>query len=294
MRKDLVEKYNINTDEIKEPKDMEKVFETVQAGEPDMTMLFSCNGGDTPLGRLSRADGLGDANTGVLMDQTNSTTVENYFASRLVQRYRKLCCMTGIRKAISARMPEQTQKTGEPYAKQEIVFSLFFAYHPGTPVEFQSSTGYEFEIVPFYDEQIINSSSYGSVIYSLAQNSENPEKAMQVLDYIYGSPEVMNLLNWGEEGIDYVVEDEENGIINYPDGVTADNAGYSFNCGWELPNQFIAYKWDGSDPQLWEKMQEFNASGIKSKALGFVFDNSEYVDQVAALNNVISQYSGAL
>ena len=65
MRKDLVEKYNINTDEIKEPKDMEKVFETVQAGEPDMTMLFSCNGGDTPLGRLFRGDGLGDTNTGV-------------------------------------------------------------------------------------------------------------------------------------------------------------------------------------------------------------------------------------
>lgn len=81
MRKDLVEKYNINTDEIKEPKDMEKVFETVQAGEPDMTMLFSSNNSDTPLSRLSRADGLGDANTGALMDQTNSTTVENYFAS---------------------------------------------------------------------------------------------------------------------------------------------------------------------------------------------------------------------
>ena len=111
MRKDLVEKYNINTDEIKEPKDMEKVFETVQAGEPDMTMLFSSNNSDTPLSRLSRADGLGDANTGVLMDQANSTT-----GSKIPQR----CCMTGIRKATSARMPEQTQKTGEPYAKQEI------------------------------------------------------------------------------------------------------------------------------------------------------------------------------
>lgn len=55
MRKDLVEKYNINTDEIKEPKDMEKVFETVQAGEPDMTMLYSTNSGDTPLGRCSAA-----------------------------------------------------------------------------------------------------------------------------------------------------------------------------------------------------------------------------------------------
>lgn len=28
-----------------------------------MTMLFSSNNSDTPLSRLSRADGLGDANT---------------------------------------------------------------------------------------------------------------------------------------------------------------------------------------------------------------------------------------
>lgn len=82
MRKDLVEKYNINTDDIKEPQDMEKVFETVQAGEPDMTMLYSINEGDTPLTRLFRGDGLGDSNfCGVLMDQANSTTVENFFAT---------------------------------------------------------------------------------------------------------------------------------------------------------------------------------------------------------------------
>ncbi len=258
MRKDLVEKYNINTDEIKEPKDMEKVFETVQAGEPDMTMLFSSNNSDTPLSRLSRADGLGDANTGALMDQTNSTTVENYFAS---DWYKETATMLHdwYQKGYISKDAGTNTENWRTVCKAGNLFSLFFAYHPG-----------------------------------IAQNSENPEKAMQVLDYIYGSPEVMNLLNWGEEGTDYVVEDEENGIINYPDGVTADNAGYSFNCGWELPNQFIAYKWDGSDPQLWDKMQEFNASGIESKALGFVFDNSEYADQVSALNNVISQYNGAL
>ncbi len=340
MRKDLVEKYNINIDEIKEPKDMEKVFEIVQAGEPDMTMLYSTNSGDTPLGRLLRGDGLGDANTkepkdmekvfeivqagepdmtmlystnsgdtplgrllrgdglgdantGILMDQTNSTTVENYFATDWFKDTASML-YDWYQKGYISKDAGTNTENWRTVCKAGNLFSLFFSYHPGTPVEFQSSTGYDFEIVPFYDEPIINSSSYGGVIYSLAQNSENPEKAIQVLDYIYGSPEVMNLLNWGEEGVDYVVEDEENGIINYPEGVTADNVGYSYNCGWELPNQFIAYKWDGSDPQLWKKMEEFNASGIESKALGFVFDNSEYADQVAALNNVISQYSGAL
>ena len=82
MRKDLVEKYNIDTSAIKEPKDMESVFETVKAGETDMTMLFSINEGDTPATRLFGGDPLSYANyLGVLMDQENDTTITNFFAS---------------------------------------------------------------------------------------------------------------------------------------------------------------------------------------------------------------------
>lgn len=81
MRKDLVEKYNIDTSAIHEPKDMEKVFETVQAGEPDMTMLYSANE-DSPVTRLFGGDNLSDGNfLGVLMDQENNTTIENFYAT---------------------------------------------------------------------------------------------------------------------------------------------------------------------------------------------------------------------
>ena len=62
---------------------------------------------------------------------------------------------------------------------------------------------------------------------------------MEVLDYIYGSSEIMNLLNWGEQDKDYVIEDADNGIINFPEGITSDNAGYNLNLGWELPNQLL-------------------------------------------------------
>ena len=214
MRKDLVEKYNIDTTQIKEPKDLESVFETVKAGEPDMTMLYSSSENDAPATRLFRGDTLSD--------------------------------------------------------------------------------NYDFEIVPFYNEPIINSSSYNGVTFSIAQNSENPEKTMEVLDYIYGSSEIMNLLNWGEQDKDYVIEDADNGIINFPEGITSDNAGYNLNLGWELPNQFIAYKWTGSDPQLWEKMEEFNGSAKSSKAVGFLFDSSNCSSEIAALSNIVKQYSGAL
>ena len=294
MRKDLVEKYNIDTAQIKEPKDLESVFETVKAGEPDMTMLYSINDGDTPVTRLFRGDNLSDNNyLGVLMDQTNSTKLENFFATDWFKDTTTMLYNWYQKGYISQDAGTNTENW-RTVCKAGNLFSLFFAYHPGTPVEFESSTGYEFEIVPFYNEPIINSSSYNGVTFSIAQNSENPEKTMEVLDYIYGSSEIMNLLNWGEQDKDYVIEDADNGIINFPEGITSDNAGYNLNLGWELPNQFIAYKWTGSDPQLWEKMEEFNGSAKSSKAVGFLFDSSNYSSEIAALSNIVKQYSGAL
>lgn len=294
MRKDLVEKYNIDTSQIKEPKDLESVFETVKAGEPDMTMLYSINDGDTPVTRLFRGDNLSDNNyLGVLMDQTNSTKLENFFATDWFKDTTTMLYNWYQKGYISQDAGTNTENW-RTVCKAGNLFSLFFAYHPGTPVEFESSTGYDFEIVPFYNEPIINSSSYNGVTFSIAQNSENPEKTMEVLDYIYGSSEIMNLLNWGEQDKDYVIEDADNGIINFPEGITSDNAGYNLNLGWELPNQFIAYKWTGSDPQLWEKMEEFNGSAKSSKAVGFLFDSSNYSSEIAALSNIVKQYSGAL
>ena len=294
MRKDLVEKYNIDTTQIKEPKDLESVFETVKAGEPDMTMLYSINDGDTPVTRLFRGDNLSDNNyLGVLMDQTNSTKLENFFATDWFKDTTTMLYNWYQKGYISQDAGTNTENW-RTVCKAGNLFSLFFAYHPGTPVEFESSTGYDFEIVPFYNEPIINSSSYNGVTFSIAQNSENPEKTMEVLDYIYGSSEIMNLLNWGEQDKDYVIEDADNGIINFPEGITSDNAGYNLNLGWELPNQFIAYKWTGSDPQLWETMEEFNSSAKSSKAVGFLFDSSNYSSEIAALSNIVKQYSGAL
>lgn len=294
MRKDLVEKYNIDTSQIKEPKDLESVFETVKAGEPDMTMLYSINDGDTPVTRLFRGDNLSDNNyLGVLMDPTNSTKLENFFATDWFKDTTTMLYNWYQKGYISQDAGTNTENW-RTVCKAGNLFSLFFAYHPGTPVEFESSTGYDFEIVPFYNEPIINSSSYNGVTFSIAQNSENPEKTMEVLDYIYGSSEIMNLLNWGEQDKDYVIEDADNGIINFPEGITSDNAGYNLNLGWELPNQFIAYKWTGSDPQLWEKMEEFNSSAKSSKAVGFLFDSSNYSSEIAALSNIVKQYSGAL
>ena len=41
-------------------------------------------------------------------------------------------------------------------------------------------------------------------------------------------------------------------------------------------------------------MEEFNDSAKESKAVGFCFDNTQYESLVAALANVVKQYTGSL
>ena len=210
MRKDLVEKYGIDTSAIKEPKDLEPVFEKVQAGEPDMTMLFSINEGDTPITRVFGGDTLADSNIlGALIDPENSTTIENFYAS---DWYKETTTMLydWYKKGYISQDAGTNTENWRTVFKAGNMFSLFFAYHPGTPVEFESSTGYEFEIVPFREYPVKMAQSYNSVIFSVAQNSENPSKAMEVLDYIYGSPEVM----MNDSGMPYSVKKKWNIITS--------------------------------------------------------------------------------
>lgn len=117
---------------------------------------------------------------------------------------------------------------------------------------------------------------------------------MKVLDYMYGDPELMNLFNWGIEGVHYVVKDAENDVIGFPDGVDASNAKYNLNMGWELPNQYKIHVWEGSSRKIMDAQKEMNTTANKSKALGFMFDSTSVSNEIAALNNVVSEYSASI
>lgn len=294
LRKDLAEKYGIDVTGIRTPEDLEEVFAEVQAGEPDMTMLFSNGSANGPLYRLGSTvyDPLGDT-LGVLMDPVNSVTVTDLYetqwyydtASLLYRWYQK--GYIDREAATENRGWDDVLKTGK-------VFAMITGDHPGILSELQSSTGYEFVAVDFAEKGIKKSNYYSDIIYCIAQNSEDPGKAMQCLDYIYGSEELMNLLNWGEEGRDYVFTDRENRLITFPEGVNSYTVGYSLNLAWELPNQYLAYLWEGSDPGVYRETVKTNEQGLESKAFGFIFDSTGLEGQTAAVTAVCEQYAPSI
>ena len=60
---------------------------------------------------------------------------------------------------------------------------------------------------------------------------------------------------------------------------------------WHLPNQFIAYIWDGNDINVWKETKEFNKNAIRSTALGFKFDSSSVQEQYDSVKGVCNKYT---
>lgn len=107
------------------------------------------------------------------------------------------------------------------------------------------------------------------------------------------STEMANILINGLEGTHYEFTDKDNGVINYPDGVTASNTGYT-SLPWAWPNEAISYVWEGNDPDIWDQTQEFNNNAVVSPAKGFAWDNTNVQNEVTACANVTAKYGPAL
>lgn len=141
---------------------------------------------------------------------------------------------------------------------------------------------------------VMSSSTVQTASWAIPHSSENPEKAMALLDLMFTDPVLVNLLTYGIEGENYVVVDEANGIIDYPEGTTADSKTYDNTMGWEWGNSLIGYTWQGDSPSLHQDMIRFNQSALRSRALGFNFDSTEVENELTACRNVAAKYTVGL
>lgn len=297
MRRDIVEElgYAVNEDglveEIKSLDDLTALYEKVKAAYPNMIMCGSGANG-TPLFRWETTDMLTDG-FGGLMDFGQSTEFVNIYESDEFRAFADLMYAWNQAGYFSS----DAMTTTEPptsQVKAGNTFSYFTPYKAGAIEQDELSSGYDLCFAELFGDPYITSYSINFFTWGIARNSKNPEKAFQVLDYIYGSTDVMNLLNWGVEGVHYQVLNAENNEIGYAEGVDADNTGWCLNIGWELPNQEISYVWTGESSAKWDLQKELIERARRSKALGFSYDASTVSTQLTALTNVKNQYFDAI
>ncbi|WP_130837331.1 ABC transporter substrate-binding protein [Lachnoclostridium sp. Marseille-P6806] len=291
MRKDILDKYNLDVSGIDSLEECEDIFAAVHENEPEMDVIVGASG--SLIGNIYFADTLADK-LGVLDNGGADSTVVNYFET---DNYKNLAGT--VRKYyeagyISKDMPTSTD-SGTVIMKAGNAFCFATPYKPGVAEQESLSTGQDLIAVRINPPgAFCYTSAVAALTWGISYNCEDPEITMKVLNYMYSNKDFMNLLNWGIEGVHYKYVDEENDIIGFPDGVDATTAGYNLNMGWELPNQYNMHVWEGSSHEIMDEQKAMNYTATHSKALGFMFDSTNVAAELTALSNVMSEYEASL
>ncbi|MDQ0115165.1 ABC transporter substrate-binding protein [Paenibacillus harenae] len=287
IRQDLVDKHALDLSQVKTLNDLEPILQTIKDNEPNM-IPFVNGTGASPLTYYSTRDSLGD-DMGVLLNNGQDLKVVNWFeteeyAAQLKQMRKWYQAGYISKDAVTVKESTSDILKGGKGAGNLATLK------PGFDTQETRLTGKAITSVELLPP-VAKTSTVTNIMWGIAKNSKNPEKAMQFLNLMYTDKDVVNLFDWGIEGKHYVKVSEN--IIDYPQGVDAASVGYS-GMGWLFGNQFLSYIFKGDDENLWEKMKEFNNSAIKSKALGFTFDSTPVKTEFAAVSNVLTQYRIAL
>jgi len=298
MREDIIDEYNldISTIQVNEEaslverlKPLDDIFARIKAERPDFTPLIPSSVGASILDRYTDVVVLGDF-YGVLLDKGKELKVVNWFET---EEYKDLAYKVREWYEKGYILQDAATNTDSQFSliRADKGFCWFAGTKPGLERQESNASGREVvlkEIISPYT----TTANIQIISWAIPRGTTDPEKSMQFMNLLYTNPDIQNLLSYGLERKHYVVQD--NGLINYPEGVNADNTGYNLNMGWMFGNQMITHVWEGNSATLWQDTVEFNENAYKAKSLGFVFDGSTVKTEIAALTAVGEQYRLAL
>ncbi len=288
-RSDIVEELGIDVSNVKTLEDWTPVLAAVHEAYPDMYGFVSNGGNSLNQWDAYNWDKLEDE-LGVLLNYGSEPEVVNLFESEdyisLIKTMREWYEAGYIAKDTAT----STENYGD-IIKAGKAFCSITTGNPGIEREASLNTGYPMKSIAL-TEPLSTTGNVTAIMWGIPYAAAEPEAAMEFLNLMYSDPEVSRLLNYGIEGVHYQVL--ENGKFDYLEGQSNANNTYHPEMTWIWPNTYIAGEWEGSQENLGSLMTEFNSNARKSAALGFVFDNTNVINEVTACSNVIKQYAYGL
>ncbi|NIK69737.1 ABC transporter substrate-binding protein [Paenibacillus sp. BK720] len=279
LRQDLVGKYDIDLSRVKTLADFGPIFEKLKQNVPELAPL-QARADRSPLTFMMQYgifDMLGEG-PGVLRREGQSTKVLNMAETPEFMAYAKLLFEWNRKGYLNA--DATTSKDNEYDAvKAGNAFAYAESLKPGFEIQASRDTGYPMVSVEL-TKPYTTTADTTSAMFAITRNAKHPEKSMMLLNLLYTDPYLLNLLDWGVEGIHYVKKSDN--VIEYPPGIDAKTVGYNLNQPWMFGNQLNSYLWDNENPGLWEEYRSFNEQADKSKALGFVFNPERVKAEIAA------------
>ena len=300
MKKRFAEKYDClpSDDKIYTLDELEEIFAKIKEGEGDECILhIPWTNTYEPLNYgMCEYDNFGsDTSWGVLMLNRDfqDTTIFNLYET---EEYAEYC----------ARMYDWAQK-GYISPDAATVTDL------GEVLFREKTTGWFDHGAPYTDmlelsywgEDVVQYKTIApfvkggvtDIMWNITSSCENPEKAVETLNYLYKNKEAAWLLQYGFEGEEYeiVEKDGDNVLVKY----LADDPSslpYASNYGiWGDRLEWPVFVPQAIDTnQRKKETQDMIPDDRKSPAMGYSFKSESVSSEIAAVQTVIAQYAPSL
>jgi putative aldouronate transport system substrate-binding protein len=292
-KQDIADELNIDMTQVTSINDLTDVLRTVKEAYPDITPLVPVSQGTSGINlTIAGVDYLTDdynSPKGILLG--DSTTVVDYYGT---DEFAESCDLvrTWYNEGLILKDAATTTSTSTELmsADNSFCYVASYSYPPAdTAAALAAQMGGQSLGAVQIGDAYLDTTSVNALSWMVASTSEVPEAALKFMNLTFSDQEVINLLIYGLEGRDYVLDDE--GYLAYPEGEDASTVPYTaqLSCG-TLGNYFLMYPMDGTSKEslVWEEEQ--NQLAKKSPAMGFTFDSNSVKTEYTSVSNVIQQY----
>ena len=226
----------------------------------------------------------------LLTDGYDNTTIENIYASDAYADYAKTMYDWAQKGYIPADAASNTDD-GQVQLKTGNYFGEFYWTTPGGAAGIGANVGYDFKNIHLAEPYKKTSQS---ILWSIPTTSENPQKAFEFLNLLYGDNNIDDTLMFGLEGETYQVV-EDNGtdrIVKFIDGIDAASAPYYCYAG-VYGDRLTWSIWEPNTIDYNQQLRDFNDTiTAASPALGYSFEITDDISSAySAVSAVVKQYT---
>ena len=143
--------------------------------------------------------------------------------------------------------------------------------------------GATIKTIPF-GSAVLTTSSVTQTVMVVSRNAEYPGRALAFIELLNTNEELLNLICYGQEDVDWWWVDEENKVIE------VDTSMYPGNEAFFVGNTFLSYVISSDMVGCWEETKQINANAVESPLYGFTFDTKPVRSQMAAINANLDAY----
>lgn len=292
-RQDIVDELGIDMSAVNSLDDVTDVLEEVAAAHPEMTALSPTQAGTlgTEL-TMEAIDYLNDdfyKPVGVLIG--DDMTVTDLYTS---DEFYNICSFA--RNLYNNDLVMKDAATTTSMAAETMASGNYFAYiasysypEADTAASLEAQCGGYDIGAKIIGDAYLSTTDINAISWMVSSTTDVPEAAMKFLNLTFTDEDIINLIIYGIEGRDYVLDAD--GYVSYPEGQDSTTVPYTaqLSCG-TLGNFFKMYPMVGTDKASLDWELEQNETAATSPAMGFTFDASALNTQYTAVSNVISQY----